>query len=136
MTTMIKVFKHQKFKAVKIEEGILDVLKFLDTYKPLIDRRQVGKFINMSLENTGYKDRLKTDSEIRRARYQYVMGMTQALKEGSSGILINFLRGIDKGDYKCILRSLPEKYLQYWKNLSSDLDSKRFFENIMKGKKF
>lgn len=136
MTTMLQIFKHQRFKAVNIEDGIFDVLKFLEKYKPLLDKRQIGKFVNMSLEHTGYKDRLKTDSEIRRARYQYVMGMTQALKEGSSGILINFLRGIDKGDYKCILRSLPEKYLQYWKNLSSDLDSKRFFENIMKGKKF
>lgn len=136
MTTMLQVFKHQRFKAIKMEEGIFDVLKFLDTYKPLIDRRQVGKFVNMSLENTGYKDRLKTDSEIRRARYQYVMGMTQALKEGSSGILINFLRGIDKGDYKCILRSLPEKYLQYWQRISLDEESKEFFGNILKGKKF
>lgn len=136
MTTMIQVFKHQKFKALKMEEGLIDVLKFLEKYKPLIDSRQIGKFVNMSIGDTDYKDRLKTDSEIRRARYQFVLGMDQALRNGSLGILVNFLRGVDKGDYKCIVRSLPDRYLKHWQKLSQDFESKEFFGNILKGKKF
>jgi len=136
MATMLQVFKHQKFKAINMEEGIFDVLKFLEKYKPLLDKRQIGKFVNMSIVDTNYKNRLKTDSDIRRARYQFVLGMDQALRNGSLGILVNFLRGVDKGDYKCIIRSLPDKYLRYWQKLSIDSESKEFFGNILKGKKF
>jgi len=136
MATMLQVFKHQKFKAIKMEEGIFDVLKFLEKYKPLLDKRQIGKFVNMSIVDTNYKNRLKTDSDIRRARYQFVLGMDQALRNGSLSILVNFLRGVDKGDYKCIVRSLPEKYLRYWQRISLDEESKEFFGNILKGKKF
>jgi len=62
-------------------------------------------------------------------------GISGAIWESSYSPIVNFLRLVDKGDFKCLLRTIPDKYLDAWKVLS-DNEGKEFLEAIQKGKKF
>lgn len=128
--------RYQEFKVVPLMDGGMDmVVNWVSDLYPILKEKGVGAFLKKSIENTPYRERLKTDSQIRRARYQLLEGLSGAVRGTRCSPMINFLRGIDKGDFKCILRTIPEKYVEAWKVLS-DNEGKEFLEAIQKGKKF
>ena len=128
-------YRMQKFKAPKIEEAIQGIQEWTENYNSLILNRKIGRFIFESIERTPYRERLKTDSDVRRAKYQFLMGLILSSTKNLHGVLVNFLRGIDKGDYKCIVRSLPNKWFDVLIRLSRDSESVKILEGIKQGKK-
>lgn len=128
--------RYQEFKVVPLMDGGMDmVVRWVSEFHPVLKERGVGAFLKKSIEDTPYRERLKTDSQVRRARYQLLKGISGAIWESYYSPIVNFLRLVDKGDFKCLLRTIPDKYLDAWKVLS-DNEGKKFLEAVQKGKKF